>query len=139
MTDEISIKIAHFGPPCVPPVVEGVTFEHTEAGIWVGLAGSQDQVDRLLRLPTFSLVAGASGDSDQGEDESEDEGQKSTDDVPPAYADVDALTSKAAADAFAAKLGLELKSEKLVEKRAEIKAALEAIRLAAGTTDPDSK
>lgn len=133
-----TIKIAHKGLPCDPPIVEGVTFAPLgEDDLYVGEA-TQDQADRLLRIDAFKPYggkkapggppAGASPTSALGGPSDPPAGDKAI----PSDEEVDALTSHAAAVAFGEAYGIPVTEDfKLADKKVEIKAALAKLREAA--------
>lgn len=55
----MSVILAHKGAPCMPPIVNGITFSPLgEDDIWVGEA-SEEQAVALTRNPAFNRYGGA--------------------------------------------------------------------------------
>jgi hypothetical protein len=55
------ILIAHKGPPCDPPIADGITFAPTEAdpNLYLGEAPNEEVAASITRCPAFTRFGGA--------------------------------------------------------------------------------
>lgn len=51
------VILAHLGPPCDPPIVNGVVFRRAEGQLWLGET-DEATAQLLTRIPTFRRYGG---------------------------------------------------------------------------------
>lgn len=51
------VILAHIGAPCDPPIVNGVSFHHTEGTLWLGET-DEETAQLLTRVPAFRRYGG---------------------------------------------------------------------------------